>query len=207
VRWQRPARDLRVLVATADVIAVGFNVPIAELLSSRDLARHKELQALGPDLLAGAKSPEDSSNGTAFDSGEVVRRMRARGRDAIADVLLNQRVAAGIGNVFKSEILFLAGIAPFTPVALLTDGHLQRIIAVAREQLAANVMSRSRTLSRAIGRRTTRSLDPTAKLWVYSRGGKPCRRCGAIIQSRKTGLDARLTYWCPFCQPAVESTR
>src|SRR5882762_1732509 len=86
VRWQRPARDMRVLVGTSDVVAVGFNVPVAELLTTRDLARHKDLRALGPDLLADAGRPHQ----TAFDPGEVVRRMRVRGADAIADVLLNQ---------------------------------------------------------------------------------------------------------------------
>ena len=201
VRWQRPARDMRVLVGTADVVAVGFNVPIAELLTAREMARHRELQALGPDVLAGLRSGE-----TGFDRAEVVRRLRARGRDAIADALLNQRVVAGIGNVFKSEILFLAGIDPFTPVAALTDADLGRLADISREQLAANVMTRSQTLSPSIGRRTTRSLDPGAKLWVYIRGGKPCRRCGANVQSKKTGLDARLTYWCPQCQPAVQAT-
>ena len=188
-RWQRPARDMRVLVATADACAVGFNIPIAELLSGRDLARHDQLRALGPDLL-----------GEPFDRGETLRRIRARGRDPIAEVLLNQRVVAGIGNVFKSEILFLAGLHPFTPVAACPDADLERIVDLSREQLAANVMSRSQTLSRASGRRTTRSLDPNATLWVYSRGGKPCRRCGTAVLSRKTGLDARVTYWCPACQ-------
>jgi endonuclease VIII len=196
VRWQRPARDMRVLVGTGDIVAVGFNVPIAELLSTRDIARHKDLQALGPDLLA------DAGLQTPFDPDEVVRRMRARGGDAIGDVLLNQRVVAGIGNVFKSEILFLAGTDPFTPVARLTDGDLERLVGISRDQLAANVMTRTQTLSRSIGRRTTRSMDPGAKLWVYSRGGKPCRRCGALILAKKTGPDARLTYWCPRCQPS-----
>ena len=194
--WQRPARDMRVLVATADAVAVGFNVPIAELLSNRQLERHKEIRALGPDLLAGAGERYEY----AVDTAEIVRRMRARGRDAIADVLLNQRVVAGIGNVFKSEILFVAGIDPFTPVVSLSDADLERIVGIARDQLAASVLDRSKTLARSIGRRTTRSLDPDATLWVYSRGGKPCRRCGTIIRSRKTGLDARLTYWCPQCQ-------
>lgn len=203
VRWQRPPRDMRVLVGTAGLVAVGFNVPVAELLSARDLARHKQLQALGPDLLADVRgqSRPHAGDPAAFDSGEAVRRMRARGGDAIADVLLNQRVVAGLGNVFKSEILFLAGIDPFTTVARLTDGDLERLVGISRDQLAANVMARTQTLSRSIGRRTTRSLDPGAKLWVYSRGGKPCRRCGECIQSRKTGPDARLTYWCPRCQP------
>jgi endonuclease-8 len=194
IRWQRPARDMRVLAATANAVAVGFNVPVAELMTTRDLARHKELSALGPDLL-----------GAPFDRDEAVGRMRARGRDAIADVLLNQRVVAGIGNVFKSEILFLAGIHPFTPVSGLGATELERLVDISREQLAANVMTRSQTLSPVIGRRTTRSLDPNSRLWVYGRGGKACRRCGAAIQARKTGLDARLTYWCPRCQPASQA--
>jgi endonuclease VIII len=189
IRWQRPARDMRVLVVAGDVEAVGFNVPVAELLTARDLSRHAELNALGPDLLD-----------PAFDAAEAARRIRADGRAIVGDVLLNQRVVAGIGNVFKSEILFLAGIEPFTPVAALSEADVERLIAISREQLAANVMTRSQSLSPSIGRRTTRSLDPNKKLWVYGRGGKPCRRCGTPIQTRKTGLDARLTYWCPTCQ-------
>jgi endonuclease-8 len=194
-KWQRPARDMRVLVATADACAVGFNIPVAEFLSARDLERHAQLNALGPDLLA-----------PTFERDEVLRRMRARGSELVADVQLNQRVVAGIGNVLKSEILFLAGVYPFAPVSALSDGDLERIVDISREQLAANVMSRSQTLSTASGRRTTRSLDPSAKLWVYSRGGKPCRRCGTAIQARKTGPDARITYWCPACQRPPESS-
>jgi len=189
-RWRRPGRDMRVLVATAAVEAVGFNVPVAELLTARELARHKELQALGPDLLA-----------PSFDPDEAIRRMRARPDDAIGDVLLNQRVMAGIGNVFKSEILFLAAIDPFTAVSALSDAELARLVDISRRQLGANVMTRDQTLSRSTGRTTTRSLDPNSSLWVYGRGGKRCRRCGAAIEARKTGIDARLTYWCPRCQP------
>jgi endonuclease-8 len=189
VKWQRPARDMRVRVGAGDVEAVGFNVPVAELLTARELARHVQLNALGPDLLD-----------PAFDPAEAARRMRVHGQDAVGDALLNQRVVAGIGNVFKSEILFLAGIEPFTPVAALSDADIERLVAISREQLAANVLTRSQTLTPSIGRRTTRSLDPNKKLWVYGRGGKPCRRCGTKILARKTGLDARLTYWCPRCQ-------
>ena len=194
-RWQRPPRDMRVLVATAEACAVGFNIPVAELLTTRDVARPAQLQALGPDLLAGT-----------FDRNEALHRIRGRAADPIAEVLLNQRVMAGIGNVFKSEILFLAHVYPFVPVSALTDADLERIVDISREQLTANVMARAQTLSRATGRRTTRSLDPNEKLWVYSRGGKPCRRCGAAIQSKKTGLDARLTYWCPQCQVRCSAT-
>jgi len=133
-RWKRPARDMRVLVCTEDACAVGFNIPVAELLSTREVDRHRQLQLLGPDLL-----------GERFDREEAVRRIRARGRDPIAEVLLDQRVIAGMGNVFKSEILFLAGLDPFTPVAALTDADLERIVDIALEQLAANVMDRSQT--------------------------------------------------------------
>jgi endonuclease-8 len=188
-RWQRPASDMRVLICTAHACAVGFNISSAELLSDREVERHSQLRSLGPDLL-----------GDTFDRGEALRRIRARASDPIGDVLLDQRSVAGIGNVFKSEILFLAGRLPFTPVASLADADLERIIDISREQLTANVMGRSQTLSVASGRRTTRSLDPSAKLWVYGRGGKPCRRCGSSIRSRKTGPDARVTYWCPECQ-------
>ena len=198
-RWQRPAREMRVLVGTRDAVAVGFNVPVAELLTARALAQHRQLRALGPDLLSDAAvSTSSASRSIAL---EVIRRLRARGGDTIGDALLNQRVVAGIGNVFKSEILFVARIDPFAPVSSLSDAELARLVAVAREQLAANVMGRSQTLSPAIGRRTTRSLDPREKLWVYGRGGRRCRRCGALIHSKKAGLDARLTYWCPACQP------
>src|SRR5262249_16856474 len=189
-RWRRPARGGRVLIVAGGVEAVGFNVPVAELLTARDLARHVELNALGPDLLD-----------PAFDHAEAARRLRAQEREAVGDVLLNQRVMAGIGNVFKSEVLFLAGIEPFTPVATLSDGDLARLIGISREQLAANVMTPSQSLSPATSRRTIRSLDPNKRRWVYGRGGEPCRRCGELIQVRKTGLDARVTYWCPHCQP------
>src|SRR4051812_15077908 len=153
-RWKRPARDMRVLVCTAEACGVGFNIPVAELLSARELGRHTQLQALGPDLLA-----------DPFDRGEAVRRIRSRGPDPIADVLLNQRVVAGIGNVFKSEILFLAGVFPFTAVAELADATLERLADIARDQLRANVMEHAETLRATTGRRTTRSLDPSASLW------------------------------------------
>ena len=188
-RWKRPAGDMRVLIATESAVAVGFNVPIAELLSGRDVTHHRQLQALGPDLLD-----------PAFDRQEAVLRLRASGREPIADALLNQRVVAGIGNVYKSEILFLARIDPLTPVADLDEAALDRIIDIALTQLRVNIAPRERTMAPARGRRTTGSLHPSKGLWVYGRGGQPCRKCGTPIASRQTGTDARLTYWCPRCQ-------
>ncbi len=93
---------MRIVVATADFVAVGFNIPVAEFFPARDLARHEELRRLGPDLLS-----ED------FDEDEALRRIQGRPAETIADVLLNQRVVAGIGNVYKSEVLFACRINPF----------------------------------------------------------------------------------------------
>ena len=188
--WRLPARDVRVIVATKEFVAVGFNVPVAELLTARELMRHEALRELGPDLLD-----------ETFDANAAVARARARGRLAIADVLLNQRVVAGIGNEFKSEVLFVAGVDPFTPVSALADADLARILSVGRDLLRANTTVRGR-LAPSRGRRTRDSLDRDGALWVYGRGGKPCRKCGTPIEVKKTGIDARLTYWCPRCQPA-----
>ena len=99
---------------------------------------------------------------------------------------------AGVGNVFKSEVLFVAGVDPFRPVSTLTDEELTRVIEAAQLLMRANVFHG--------GRRTTRMMDPAARLWVYARTGRPCRRCGTAIESRKQGENARGTYWCPRCQ-------
>jgi endonuclease-8 len=188
-RWRRPERDMRVLVAAADIIAVGFNIPVAEFLSRADLARHAQLARLGPDLAAGD-----------FDREEALRRLRALADAPIADALLDQRAVAGIGNVLKSEVLFVSGVDPFAAVRRLPDETMARIVDEGRRLMKMNVLDRTATLSAAIGRRTTGSLNPFENLWVYGRGGRPCRKCGTPIQSRHTGTAARLTYWCPTCQ-------
>jgi endonuclease VIII len=185
-RWRRPARDMRVVVETARATAVAFNIQVAEFLTAAQLARHDQLRSLGPDLLA-----------AEFDAVEARRRLRAEAEAPIGDVLLSQHVVAGIGNVFKSEILFLGGINPFTPTASVSDAQLDGLLEIARKVMRISVR---------LGTRTTRSsLDPRERLWVYARGGKPCRRCGAPIDAKKTGEAARITYWCPRCQPAEQS--
>jgi len=191
-RWQRPAGDMRVLVGTERMLAVGFNVPVAELLTASGLARHPQLRSLGSDL-----------TDPAFDRSDVLTRLRAQGSAAIGDALLNQRVVAGIGNVLKSEILFVAGVNPFTPAASLGDETANRLIDIALRLMKANVLDSTQTLTPRIGRRTTGSMNPHAALWVYGRGGQPCRRCGTAIRSAKTGVDARITFWCQNCQPEL----
>src|SRR5262249_9730888 len=152
---RRPRRDMRILIATDRAVAVGFNVPVAELLTARDLARHDHLHTLGPDLLS-----------DTFDAADAIARMRDHPQDPIAELLLDQRVVAGIGNVFKSEILFLAKVYPFTLASHVTDAQIGEMIAIARKVMAASVKA---------GQRMTRSsLNPSERLWVYGRGGKPC---------------------------------
>jgi endonuclease-8 len=188
-RWRRPAREMRVLVATDAYLAVGFNVPVAELLTRRELERHTAIQSIGPDLA-------DPS----FDREETVRRIRAHDAEAIHDVLLNQRVLSGIGNVLKSEVLFVSRIDPFVRTGAIGDDRLSRMLDVAVRLMRMNVTPQSAVRPGGIGRHTTGSLNPRITLWVYGRGGERCLVCGTAIRSRAAGADARLTYWCPHCQ-------
>ena len=188
--WRRPRRDMRVVVATEAFEAVGFNVPVAEFLQGKALARQEDLRLMGPDLL-----------GASFDAADAVRRFRERPAMAIADALLNQRVVAGAGNVYKSEVLFLCGIDPFRRVDAVTDAQLHAILATARTHLQANVLDPTAAIVTYRGyRRTTGRADPSERLYVYGRARKPCRRCGTRIAVRAQGPHARLTYWCPACQ-------
>jgi endonuclease-8 len=184
-RWQRRRSDMRIVIATEPWVAVGFNVPVAEFHTSRSLQRQTDLRAIGPDLLA-----------ADVDFAEGVRRMRERPGMEIANVLLNQRVVAGIGNVYKSEALFMEGINPFTLVGALTDDRLDQLLRTMQTIMRRNVDEGDG------GRRTTGRLAADEGLWVYSRRGEPCRRCGTPIEYQKQGPDVRGTYWCPRCQPA-----
>jgi endonuclease VIII len=189
-RWQRPRSDMRIVIATSDFVAVGFSIPVAEWLDTRALARQEDLRRLGPDLLD-----------AEFDQEEALARLRARATEPIAGALLNQRVMAGIGNVYKSEVLFACRVNPFVAVAALNDEQLRCLIATARRFLQANVTEGLAAMTTYMGfRRTTRRDAPGERLWVYGRAGEPCRRCGAAVQIDKRGRDARLTYWCAICQ-------
>jgi endonuclease-8 len=189
-RWRRPTREMRVLVATRRFEAVGFNVPVAEFLDPQALGRHPDLRLIGPDLL-----------GDCFDNAEAIRRFRERNSSAIADVLINQRVVAGAGNIYKSELLFLCRINPFARVADLTDDDLRALMAAGRTWLRANVIDSTGAIVTYRGyRRTTRRFDPSEHLHVYGRARRPCRTCGTPIEVNAQGPDARLTYWCPACQ-------
>ncbi len=193
-RWQRPRHEMRIVLGTASYDAVAFSVPVAELVTAAALERSEPIRALGPDLLS-----DD------FDPTEAIGRLEARGDMDIADALLDQTALAGIGNIYKSEVLFAARINPFTPVREVPHERLDAIVAVAIRFMRANVGESAGGIVTYRGpRRTTGRLDPGARLWVYGRAGQPCRRCGTPISRRKQGPHARSTYWCERCQPAVD---
>lgn len=191
--WQRPRRDMRVLLATADFVAVGFRVPVAKLLTPAELARDPEVGRLGPDLLA-----------EPFAEEEALRRLCAHPERPLGEVLLDQSVVAGVGNVYKSELCFITGQNPFLPVGEVTETALRQLLTVARRLLRANVyydVSPEEVVTFAGMRRTTFAMDPRRRLWVYGRGGLSCRRCAAKIEESAQGLHARVTFFCPCCQP------
>jgi endonuclease VIII len=182
-RWRRPAREASAILETAEAVAVAFNAPVVELLTEADLRRSRPLLELGPDLLAGS-----------FDLTEAVRRLRRRDAEALGNALLDQRAVAGIGNVVKSEVAFIEWLDPWAPVARFTDGELGSALRAARRVLQANTRGGARV--------TTGSAVRGGGLWVYGRAGRPCRRCGTPVRMARQGELARLTYWCPRCQPS-----
>ena len=188
--WQRARSRMRVLVGTTEFEAVGFDIPVAEFIKTRAIGKHAELSRLGPDVLA----PE-------FDRAEAIRRLRERAALEIAEALLNQRVLAGLGNVYKSEVLFLCGVHPFARVDTVGPGQIECLVDTGRKLLLANVSGAMAPMTTYVGlRRTTSRSDPSERLWVYGRARLPCRKCGTAIELRKQGQGARLTYWCPTCQ-------
>jgi endonuclease VIII len=197
-RWRMGRNRMRVVIRTADWEAVGFNIPVAEFHTARSLERNSEVPNLGPDILS-----------NEFTVGSGVARLTAYGREnpdaEIAVVLLNQRVLAGLGNVYKSEVAFAAGVNPFRAMKTITSREMDVIVDVAQRYMKANVMDGKGDgiVTYSGYRRTTHAMDREERLWVYRRQGQECRRCGATVMMRKQGVQARSTYWCPDCQPWV----
>ena len=197
-RWHRPARDMRIVLENRDYQAVAFTVPVARIYTAQALAREKRIPPAGSDVLS-----ED------FDPVAAAARIRAYADEEIGEVLLHQQVMAGVGNVFKSEICFVEGVNPFCRVALLSDIQVTALIGTARKLVAANVLEDSGNMIvtyRGQQRRTTHRARPQDSLWVYSRSGAPCRRCGSAIRHRLQGTDARVTFWCQTCQPMPDGS-
>ena len=123
----------------------------------------------------------------------------------VAVVLLNQRVLAGLGNVYKSEVAFAAGVNPFRAMSTITPREMEQMAEFAQRYMQANVLDGSGDgmVTYFGNRRTTGNSNRDERLWVYGRQGQECRRCGATIMMRKQGEQARSTYWCPSCQPWI----
>jgi endonuclease-8 len=197
-RWQMGRGRMRVVIRTTEWEAVGFNIPVAEFHTAHSLERSGQVPKLGPDILSEGFTVEDG-----------VARMAAYGRanpDAeIGSVLLNQRVLAGLGNVYKSEVAFAAGVNPFRAMKTITPREMQAMVDLAQRYMQANVVDGNGDgiVTYSGNRRTTHAMNREERLWVYRRQGQECRRCGAAVMMRKQGLEARSTYWCPECQPWV----
>ncbi len=188
-RWRRPPARARLVLEVPGAVAVCFDAPVVELFEQRTEAIHPSLGRLGPDLIA----PD-------FDADEALRRLRAteRASMSIAEALLDQRALAGIGNVYKNEVLFIERVSPFATVGSLDDATLERLVATAQRLLVANADRRRGHDRVTTGGARAAAGDP---LWVYGRRGRPCRRCGSAIRVTRQGSDVpRSTYSCPRCQ-------
>jgi endonuclease-8 len=187
-RWRRPPARARLVIEVAGSVAVCFDAPVVELFEQRAERLHPSLARLGPDLL----DPE-------FDATEALRRLRdpLRAGVEVGVALVDQRALAGIGNVYKNEVLWLERVSPFATLASLGDETVERLIATARRLMLLNVGVHSGP------ERVTTKGDRGAAgpLYVYGRAGRPCRRCGTPIVAARQGTDLpRTTYWCPTCQ-------
>ncbi|MBW8483607.1 Fpg/Nei family DNA glycosylase [Actinomadura parmotrematis] len=189
-RWsvQRPGpapRDhrVRLVLANAGAQAVGYSLGVVELLPTD--REDGVVGHLGPDLLGDGWGADTAA--------EAVRRLAEQPDRAIGEALLDQTRLAGIGNIYKAEILFLRGTDPWTAVRDVPD--LPGMVDLAHRLMFAN---RART-----GHVTTGDVRPGRRWWAYGRGGKPCRRCGTRIRQgeQASGVGERVVYWCPRCQP------
>ena len=184
--WRiRPAAErmaeshrIRLVLANEAWQAIGYQLGVVELL--RTSHEDQVTGHLGPDLL-----------GPDWDCAEAVRRLAARPDRPIGEALLDQTSLAGIGNIYKAEVLFLRGVNPWRRVGEVSD--LAAMAELARRLLEAN--------KERLGQVTTGSSRRGEETWVYGRRGRPCRRCGTLIRSE--GQQDRVTFWCPSCQPGA----
>jgi endonuclease-8 len=179
-RWRRPAADARVVLRTDAWTAVGFSLGVTEVLA-RD-AEDTVVGHLGPDLL-----------GPDWDEEEALRRLRADPSRMVADAILDQRNLAGLGNLYKNELCFLAGVHPRTPVVEVPD--LTRLVRRSKAALESN--------KHRVEQVMTGDTRRGQQHWVYRRDRQPCRRCGTriVVDMQGPETQERATYWCPACQP------
>lgn len=182
-RWRGgPAHQIRAVLGTADHSAVGYRLPVLELLRTGE--EDRIVGHLGPDLLGPDWDPATAAANLAADPSRPLR-----------EALLDQRNLAGIGNVYACELAFLAKASPWLPVGELPEGVPARLAATAHRLLDANKATHDRI--------TTTGRGQGMPLYVYGRLGRPCARCGTLVRKRnlvENGTE-RPVYWCPGCQP------
>ena len=181
-RWRRPGHQARAVLTTLDQVAVGFCLHDMVLLATRD--EHRLVRHLGPDLL---KLDWDDN-----DAAIAAQRLREHPDIELGLALLDQRIMAGVGNMYKAEMCFLLGVSPW---ARVRDIDPDAVVALARRLLLINADRPEQS--------TTGELARGKQHWVYDRGGRPCRRCGQQVVRAVQGDDihARNTFYCPCCQP------
>ncbi|MFF8193097.1 Fpg/Nei family DNA glycosylase [Streptomyces bobili] len=179
-RWSGgPAHQIRAILGTHDRTAVGYRLPVLDLLRTPD--EQRVVGHLGPDLL-----------GPDWDPGQALTNLLTDPARPLGEALLDQRNLAGIGNVYKSELCFLLGVTPWLPVGALPADRAAKLPALAKQLLEAN---RDRPVRSTTGRRGQ-------DLFTYGRALRPCLRCGTPIRvaDQGDGSRERPTYWCPTCQ-------
>lgn len=188
IAQRRPARPT-VVLEVGNRAYVCERAYRAETVRTAEARRHPKVARLGPDLLADPPRID-----------EAVRRARhpAHAGREIGDLLLDQRIAAGIGNVYKSEVLFECGVHPRTRVGSLPPETLRQLFERASALMRRNLSTRRRTHV-PLERRPTPSSE---RLWVYGRGGEPCLDCATPVERFLQGDMGRSTYFCPACQRA-----
>ena len=182
-RWRKPSYQARVVLECGSRTAVCFAAPVVEQLDDDGIRVQRSLRQLGPDVLGG---------GEPVPAAELRRRTAARAEHSptVAELLLDQQVVSGIGNIYRCEALFACRVEPHTASTDIEPTTLEDVVATASRLMAAN----ARTSAIA------RHFDTAPRPWVYRRAGRPCRRCGATVQREVHGRNARALYWCPGCQ-------
>jgi endonuclease-8 len=185
-----------VVLETEGHRVVVYSAPVARLLRTRDLVGDLYFRDLGPDLLA-----------PSFDLAEATLRLKLRKNTPLGEAIMDQRVIAGIGNVWKSELCFSLRLDPFAHVSAHEDAELSGLLSLARTQMFENVYGPKRTMpdpfeGRALRKTRLDRRQGEHVLSVYEREGKACYDCGAQIEMRRQGEQQRSTYFCPSCQPS-----
>ncbi len=185
---RKEARFARLRLTTSRHEVVFYHGPVMEVLSLDELAVHERFQSLGPDLLHDDFSPADTFAALA-----------GQGEREIGDAVLDQRIVAGIGNIYKSEGLFLAGIHPRRPSNTLAVSEL----GVFFEELIPLMQEGRFKYGMTVTLPPDLQLEPWMRNWVYRRRGHPCFVCATPIEMIRQGEFERTTYFCPHCQPAM----